>query len=218
VSGALKISEHALACGDVPAISCTRNGSRCRLRRPSRSSQRQGTGLCVSRISRWFFRSLRASRRCGSASPSWPSASSISSKSGAGRRPCRGRRGRSCRWLRSGCSRRATSPLAKWFTIRNDISLPAIGELVLALTPGVNVVYGWDWFVDILWFNGKLLAAISAEERRHRRPAHSRSGTSSIAATASEKPNPARTMAATSRSRRSARLRSRCGPSRRRLA
>ena len=50
--------------------------------------------------------------------------------------------------------------LAKWFTIRYDISLPAVGELVLALTPGVNVVYGWDWFVDILWFNGKLLAAL----------------------------------------------------------
>ncbi|MEF2550454.1 hypothetical protein VQ042_03640 [Aurantimonas sp. A2-1-M11] len=50
--------------------------------------------------------------------------------------------------------------LAKWFTIRNEISLVAIGELVLALTPGVNVFYGWNWLVDILWFNGKLLAAI----------------------------------------------------------
>jgi hypothetical protein len=50
--------------------------------------------------------------------------------------------------------------IAKWFGTRNTISWVAVGELLWALTPGLNLLYAYDWAMELVRFMGAFIAAL----------------------------------------------------------
>ena len=50
--------------------------------------------------------------------------------------------------------------ITKWLSVRDELSLIGTGELLWALTPGLNILYGWVWLIDILRFDGKFIVAL----------------------------------------------------------
>ena len=50
--------------------------------------------------------------------------------------------------------------LARWFTERKDISPLALLDLLWALAPWLNLIYAWDWLLDIIIFDGRFVGAL----------------------------------------------------------
>lgn len=50
--------------------------------------------------------------------------------------------------------------IAKWFGTRNSISWVSLAELVWALLPALNLLYAYDWALELLRFKGEFVAAL----------------------------------------------------------
>ena len=50
--------------------------------------------------------------------------------------------------------------IAKWFGTRNAISWASLAELFWALLPGLNLLYAYDWALELLRFKGEFVAAL----------------------------------------------------------
>ena len=50
--------------------------------------------------------------------------------------------------------------IAKWFGTRNTISWLGLAELFWALTPVLNLVYAYDWALELLRFKGEFVVAL----------------------------------------------------------
>ena len=50
--------------------------------------------------------------------------------------------------------------IANWFGTRNTISWVGLAELLWALTPGLNLLYAFDWGLELLRFKGAFVVAL----------------------------------------------------------
>ena len=50
--------------------------------------------------------------------------------------------------------------IAKWFGTQNSISWVGLAELIWALTPGLNLLYAYDWGLELIAFMAAFFAAL----------------------------------------------------------
>ncbi|MBB4003255.1 MAG: hypothetical protein V7704_02185 [Aurantimonas endophytica] len=50
--------------------------------------------------------------------------------------------------------------IAKWFATQNSVSWVGLGELLWALAPGLNLIYAYDWALELLAFKAAFVAAL----------------------------------------------------------